>query len=69
LGGSENSAVFLTEEPELLGVASFAVSGNSFTIPSRFRMVWRTRGPIQRDLRHDIGERRLALAPQPNVAE
>jgi hypothetical protein len=33
--------------PELPGVASFFVSGMTFTIPSGFRMVWRTRGPIR----------------------
>jgi hypothetical protein len=33
--------------PELPGVASFFVSGMTFTIPSSFRMVWRTRGPIR----------------------
>jgi hypothetical protein len=33
--------------PELPGVASFFVSGKTFTIPSSFRMVWRTRGPIR----------------------
>ena len=33
--------------PELPGVASFFVSGNTFTLPSGFRTVWRTRGPIR----------------------
>jgi len=33
--------------PELPGVASLLVSGASFTVPSGFRMVWRTRGRIQ----------------------
>ena len=33
--------------PELPGVASFFVSGMTFTLPSNFRMVWRTRGPIR----------------------
>jgi len=33
--------------PELPGVASFFVSGESFTIPGGFRTVWRTRGPIR----------------------
>lgn len=33
--------------PELPGVASFFVSGPAFTIPSGFRMVWRTRGLIR----------------------
>ena len=33
--------------PELPGVASFFVRGMTFTIPSSFRMVWRTRGPIR----------------------
>ena len=33
--------------PELPGVASFFVSGTTFTVPSGFRMVWRTRGPIR----------------------
>jgi len=33
--------------PELPGVASFFVSGTTFTIPSGFRMVWRTRGLIR----------------------
>ena len=33
--------------PELPGVASFFVSGMTFTLPRGFRMVWRTRGPIR----------------------
>jgi hypothetical protein len=33
--------------PELPGVASFFVTGKTFTIPSGFRLVWRTRGPIR----------------------
>ena len=33
--------------PELPGVASFFVHGNTFAVPSGFRMVWRTRGVIQ----------------------
>jgi hypothetical protein len=33
--------------PELPGVASFFVSGMTFTVPSGFRMVWRTRGAIR----------------------
>jgi hypothetical protein len=33
--------------PELPGVASFFVSGTTFTVPSGFRMVWRTRGRIR----------------------
>jgi hypothetical protein len=33
--------------PELPGVASFFISGETFRIPSSFRMVWRTRGPIR----------------------
>lgn len=33
--------------PELPGVASFFISGETFAIPNSFRMVWRTRGPIQ----------------------
>jgi hypothetical protein len=33
--------------PELPGVASFFVSGITFTLPNGFRMVWRTRGPIR----------------------
>jgi hypothetical protein len=33
--------------PELPGVASFFVQGHAFTVPSGFRMVWRTRGPIR----------------------
>jgi hypothetical protein len=33
--------------PELPGVASFFVSGKSFTIPTGFRMMWRTRGLIR----------------------
>jgi hypothetical protein len=33
--------------PELPGVASFFVSGTSFTLPSGFRMFWRTRGLIR----------------------
>jgi hypothetical protein len=32
---------------ELPGVASFFVRGEAFAIPSGFRMVWRTRGPIR----------------------
>lgn len=34
---------------ELPGVASFFVSGKTFTIPSSLRMVWRTRAPIRGD--------------------
>jgi hypothetical protein len=30
--------------PELPGVASFFVQGKTFTLPSEFGMVWRTRG-------------------------
>lgn len=33
--------------PELPGVASFFVTGATFTLPRDFRMVWRTRGPIR----------------------
>jgi hypothetical protein len=33
--------------PDLPGVASFFVSGKSFTIPAGFRMMWRTRGLIR----------------------
>lgn len=33
--------------PELAGLASFFVKGASFTLPSGFQMVWRTRGLIQ----------------------
>jgi hypothetical protein len=33
--------------PELPGVASFFVTGNSFALPAGFQMVWRTRGPIR----------------------
>jgi hypothetical protein len=33
--------------PELPGVASFFVTGASFTIPVGFRMIWRTRGAIR----------------------
>ncbi len=33
--------------PELPGVASFFVSGKSFTIPAGFGTEWRTRGPIR----------------------
>jgi hypothetical protein len=33
--------------PKLPGVASFFVRGMTFTVPSGFRMVWRTRGPIR----------------------
>jgi hypothetical protein len=33
--------------PELPGVASFFVSGMTFAVPTGFRMVWRTRGPIR----------------------
>ena len=32
--------------PELAGVASFFVEGNSFMLPAGFQTVWRTRGPI-----------------------
>ncbi len=32
--------------PELPGVASFFVTGNTFTIPAGFQMTWRTRGLI-----------------------
>ena len=32
--------------PELPGVASFFIRGTDFTIPSGFRMIWRTRGLI-----------------------
>jgi hypothetical protein len=33
--------------PELPGVASFFVGGTTLAVPSGFRMVWRTRGPIR----------------------
>ena len=33
--------------PELPGVASFFVRGATFTLPSGFRMIWRTRGVIR----------------------
>ena len=33
--------------PELPGVASFFVHGNTFTLSSGLRMAWRTRGPIR----------------------
>jgi hypothetical protein len=33
--------------PELPGVASFFVTGKTFTLPAGFQMVWRTRGPIR----------------------
>jgi hypothetical protein len=33
--------------PELPGVASFFIKGTTFTIPSGFRTIWRTRGPIR----------------------
>jgi hypothetical protein len=33
--------------PELPGVASFFVTGKTFTLPIGFRTVWRTRGPIR----------------------
>lgn len=33
--------------PELPGVASFFVGGETFAIPGGFRTVWRTRGPIR----------------------
>ncbi len=33
--------------PELAGVASFFVEGNSFTLPAGFQTVWRTRGLIR----------------------
>jgi hypothetical protein len=39
--------------PELLGVASFFVQGKTFAIPSGFRTVWRTRGPIRGLARQD----------------
>jgi len=32
---------------ELPGVASFFISGETFTIPAGFRTTWRTRGPIR----------------------
>jgi len=46
IGGSQLSDETITL-PELTGVASFFISGETFTIPSSFRMVWRTRGPIR----------------------
>jgi hypothetical protein len=33
--------------PELPGVASFFVHGNTFTVPNGLRMIWKTRGPIR----------------------
>ncbi len=33
--------------PELPGVASFFVSGDTFSLPAGLRTVWRTRGPIR----------------------
>lgn len=46
IGGSHigNESVTLRELP---GVASFFISGETFRIPTSFRMVWRTRGPIR----------------------
>jgi len=41
---AREEAITITELP---GVASLLVSGTTFTIPSGFRMVWRTRGPIR----------------------
>jgi len=47
----ERSGIHVKEEtitlPELPGVASFFVSGTTFTLPRGFHMVWRTRGPIR----------------------
>jgi len=46
IGGSHISDETITL-PELPGVASFFISSETFRIPSSFRMVWRTRGPIR----------------------
>ena len=47
---NRGGAMRLTQEsitlPELPGVASFFVKGANFTLPSGFRMFWRTRGII-----------------------
>jgi hypothetical protein len=47
----ERSKIQVKEEtitlPELPGVASFFVSGTTFTLPRGFHMVWRTRGQIR----------------------
>jgi hypothetical protein len=45
-GGFQTTSQTVTLH-ELPGVASFFVSGKTFTIPSGFRMVWRTRGLIR----------------------
>jgi hypothetical protein len=45
-GGYQTTSQTITLH-ELPGVASFFVSGKTFTIPSGFRMVWRTRGLIR----------------------
>jgi hypothetical protein len=45
-GGYQNTSQTITLH-ELPGVASFFVSGKTFTVPSGFRMVWRTRGLVR----------------------
>ena len=45
-GGYETRDAIITL-PELPGVASFFVSGSTFTLPAGLRMVWRTRGLIR----------------------
>jgi hypothetical protein len=45
-GGFQTASQTITLH-ELPGVASFFVSGKTFTIPGGFRMVWRTRGLIR----------------------
>jgi hypothetical protein len=46
LGGYQATAATITL-PELPGVASFFVTGKTFTVPSGLRMFWRTRGLIR----------------------
>jgi hypothetical protein len=45
-GGYQTTSQTVTL-PELPGVASFFVSGKTFTIPSGFHMIWRTRGLVR----------------------
>jgi hypothetical protein len=45
-GGFQTASQTITLH-ELPGVASFFVSGKTFTVPSGFRMVWRTRGLLR----------------------
>lgn len=46
-GGEYKTSSQTITLPELPGVASFFVHGQTFTIPAGFRTVWRTRGPIR----------------------